>query len=189
VRASIRFISAPLHPEDLSRLRERNRHHTSATTLSCPKTAAINCLKVTTSSYSSFLGMPVSDLGLAFFTVMTALCLPVPWRSSASLLRVVRLAAAAASVFVLYLAWAELYKIDAICLWCTAVHVITAALFGVFAGVGRSGGKERGAHALKVGRQREVSFLPLGGARCGPCRARRPRTGAGPGGGGAGAIA
>lgn len=54
---------------------------------------------------------------------------------------------------------------------------------------GRSGGKERGAHALKVGRQREVSFLPLGGARCGPCRARRPRTGAGPGGGGAGAIA
>ena len=32
-----------------------------------------------------------------------------------------------------YLAWAELYKIDAICLWCTAVHVLTAALFGVIA--------------------------------------------------------
>jgi uncharacterized membrane protein len=109
-------------------------HHTSATTLSCPNTATINCLKVTTSSYSSFLGMPVSDLGLAFFMVMTVLCLPALWRSPAASVRVVRLATAAAGVvFVFYLAWAELYKIDAICLWCTAVHIITAALFGVLA--------------------------------------------------------
>jgi uncharacterized membrane protein len=109
-------------------------HHTSATTLSCPNTATINCLKVTTSSYSSFLGMPVSDLGLAFFVVMTVLCLPALWRSPAASVRVVRLATSAAGVvFVFYLAWAELYKIDAICLWCTAVHVLTAALFGVIA--------------------------------------------------------
>ncbi len=66
-------------------------HHTSATTLSCPNTATINCLKVTTSSYSSLLGMPVSDLGLAFFMVMTVLCLPALWRSPAASVRVVRL--------------------------------------------------------------------------------------------------
>lgn len=42
-------------------------HHMSSTTLSRPDTATINCVKVTTSSYSSLLGMPVSDLGLAFF--------------------------------------------------------------------------------------------------------------------------
>ena len=109
-------------------------HHTSATTLSCPNTGTINCLKVTTSSYSSFLGIPVSDLGLAFFIVMTVLCLPALWRSPAPSVRVVRLATAGAGVvFVLYLVWAELYKIHAICLWCTAVHVITAALFGVLA--------------------------------------------------------
>jgi uncharacterized membrane protein len=78
--------------------------------------------------------MPVSDLGLAFFMVMTVLCLPALWRSPAASVRVVRLATAAAGVvFVFYLAWAELYKIDAICLWCTAVHVITGALFGVLA--------------------------------------------------------
>jgi len=109
-------------------------HHTAATTLSCPNTGAINCLKVTTSSYSSFLGIPVSDLGLAFFVVMTVLCLPALWRSPAKSVRAVRLATAGTGVvFVFYLAWAELYKINAICLWCTAVHVITAALFGVLA--------------------------------------------------------
>jgi uncharacterized membrane protein len=109
-------------------------HHTAASTLSCPNTATINCLKVTTSSYSSFLGVPVSDLGLAFFVAMTVLCLPALWRSPARSVRVMRLATAAGGVvFVLYLAWAELYKINAICLWCTAVHIITAALFGVLA--------------------------------------------------------
>jgi uncharacterized membrane protein len=32
-------------------------------------------------------------------------------------------------VFVLYLIYAELFSIGAICLWCTSVHVITFALF------------------------------------------------------------
>jgi uncharacterized membrane protein len=109
-------------------------YHTASTTLSCPDTGTINCAKVTTSSYSRFLGLPVSDLGLAFFMVMAVLCLPAAWRSTSSPLRVLRLAAAAGGVvFVLYLVWAELFEIDAICLWCTAVHVITAALFGVIA--------------------------------------------------------
>lgn len=109
-------------------------HHTASTTLSCPDTGTINCVKVTTSSYSRFLGLPVSDLGLAFFAVLAALCLPAAWRSTSSSLRIIRLAAAAGGVvFVLYLVWAELFEIDAICLWCTAVHVITAALFGLIA--------------------------------------------------------
>jgi uncharacterized membrane protein len=28
------------------------------------------------------------------------------------------------------LVWAELFRVDAICLWCTAVHVCTLALLG-----------------------------------------------------------
>jgi len=32
-------------------------------------------------------------------------------------------------LFVLYLVYAELFSIGAICLWCTSVHVITFALF------------------------------------------------------------
>ena len=30
---------------------------------------------------------------------------------------------------VIYLVYAELFEIDAICLWCSVVHVITFALF------------------------------------------------------------
>lgn len=32
---------------------------------------------------------------------------------------------------VLYLIWAELFRINAICLWCTAVHILTIALFTI----------------------------------------------------------
>jgi uncharacterized membrane protein len=34
-------------------------------------------------------------------------------------------------VSVLYLLWAELFKIDAICLFCTGVHLLTFALFAL----------------------------------------------------------
>jgi uncharacterized membrane protein len=32
---------------------------------------------------------------------------------------------------VLYLVWVELFRVNAICLWCTAVHVVTLSLFAV----------------------------------------------------------
>jgi uncharacterized membrane protein len=32
---------------------------------------------------------------------------------------------------VVYLVWAELFRIDAICLWCTVVHALTVAPFAV----------------------------------------------------------
>lgn len=31
----------------------------------------------------------------------------------------------------LYLVYVELFQVDAICLWCTAVHVLAFALFAV----------------------------------------------------------
>jgi len=34
-------------------------------------------------------------------------------------------------VFVLYLVYTELFTLDAICLWCTIVHVITFLLFAL----------------------------------------------------------
>jgi uncharacterized membrane protein len=32
---------------------------------------------------------------------------------------------------VLYLVWIELFRVGAICLWCTAVHAFTIVLFAV----------------------------------------------------------
>jgi uncharacterized membrane protein len=34
---------------------------------------------------------------------------------------------------VVYLVYAELFLVDAVCLWCTVVHVLTVALFAVVA--------------------------------------------------------
>jgi uncharacterized membrane protein len=107
-------------------------HYSASTTLACPDTGAINCLKVTTSEYSTFLGIPVALLGLLFFAAMTPLTLPAAWRSPVPWVRWARLAGVVGgAAFVVYLVWAELFQIDAICLWCTVVHAVTLGLFAV----------------------------------------------------------
>ena len=109
-------------------------HYTASKTLACPETAVLNCQKVTTSAQSVVLGVPVALLGLLFFLALVPLCLPVAWRSAHRAVRWGRVLFALIGVcFVLYLIYAELFVLDAICLWCTAVHVITLALFAVIA--------------------------------------------------------
>ncbi len=106
-------------------------HFTSSTTLACSDNSVVNCLKVTTSSYSSVAGVPVAVLGLVFFAVMLVLQLPPMWRRPEPAVRIGRLAWSVVGLgTVLYLLYAELFSIDAICLWCTAVHVLTLLLFG-----------------------------------------------------------
>jgi uncharacterized membrane protein len=109
-------------------------HFTSSTTLACPDTGALNCLKVTTSEQSAIAGIPVAVLGLVYFVVMLALSAPPLWRSALPAVRYGRLAFAAIGVlFVFYLVFAELFTLDAVCLWCTGVHVLAVALFAVTA--------------------------------------------------------
>jgi uncharacterized membrane protein len=118
-------------------------HFTSSTTLACPETGVVNCAKVTTSSYATVLGMPVAVLGLVFFVAMVALCLPAAWRATSPWLRRGRVAAVSVgAVSVLYLVWVELFAVNAICLWCTAVHVLTLCLFAVVT-IGQSMGASR----------------------------------------------
>lgn len=106
-------------------------HYTSSTSLSCPAGGgAINCLKVTTSIYSMIHGVPVAVLGLVFFAVMAVLQSPPAWRSDRLEIRAARVVWSLVGVgTALWLVYAELFKIDAICLWCSAVHVITLAVF------------------------------------------------------------
>jgi uncharacterized membrane protein len=107
-------------------------HFGTRSVLACPANATVNCEKVTTSSYASVLGIPVALYGLVFFVAMVALTLPYAWRDPR--LRPVRLGAALVGVaWVVYLVGVELFAVDAICLWCTAVHVITVALFAILA--------------------------------------------------------
>lgn len=110
-------------------------HFTSSSLLACPDTGAVNCLKVISSTYSRVLGIPVAVSGLAYFAVLAVWCSPPAWRAQRPLVRRGRLAAAALGVLsVIYLVWAELFGVGAVCLWCSAVHVITIALFTVIAG-------------------------------------------------------
>jgi uncharacterized membrane protein len=105
-------------------------HDPSAQSLVCPATGAVNCVKVTTSSQSRFLGIPVAVLGFLYWLVMAGLTFPATWRSSSKVLRWARLGLASVGMlFVLWLVYAELYLIKAICLWCTAVHILTFVTF------------------------------------------------------------
>ncbi|GAA0734537.1 vitamin K epoxide reductase family protein [Dactylosporangium roseum] len=109
-------------------------HFTAATTLACPDTGTLNCVKVTTSEQSAVLGIPVAVLGLVYFVIMLVASLPALWRSRRPGIRTGRLAFAAVGVlFVFYLVFAELFTLDAICLWCTVVHVLAVGLFAVVA--------------------------------------------------------
>jgi uncharacterized membrane protein len=97
--------------------------------LSCP-IGGKSCTAVTTSPQSKLLGVPVALLGLLYYVAMVVLNLPALWRASIPAVKWVRLAAGAAGmVFVLWLVYAELYLIHAICMWCSIVHILTFVLF------------------------------------------------------------
>jgi len=103
-------------------------HFTDSTTLACSGSGAINCLKVTTSAWSSIAGVPVAVAGLAFFLVMTLLCAPLRFNEGTGLLRVAGVALG--TVMVLWLIFVEIFELAAICLWCTGVHLVTVLLLG-----------------------------------------------------------
>ena len=105
-------------------------HYSTSISLSCPNTGTIDCQAVTTSAESVVFGIPVAVLGLPFFLAMLALSLPAVWRSANRFVAPARLGAAIVGIgFVSYLLYVELYEIGKICLWCTAVHVLTFVIF------------------------------------------------------------
>jgi uncharacterized membrane protein len=107
-------------------------HGSGSHSLACPDTGRINCAKVTTSSFSELHGLPVAYVGLVFFVLLVLVMSPWAWRHPAPALRWGRLAMVAGGLgFAVYLVWAELYRLDAICLYCTGVHVAIFLLFVV----------------------------------------------------------
>jgi uncharacterized membrane protein len=88
-------------------------------------------VKVTTSSQSVVFGIfPVAVLGLAFFVFMAVANSPVAWRLNIPALNWLRLGSLVVGIgFVLYLVYVELIQVQAICLYCTSVHIITFLLF------------------------------------------------------------
>jgi uncharacterized membrane protein len=108
-------------------------HYTSSSILACSDNGLVNCAAVTTSSESMVFGVfPVAVLGLAFYVFMAAVTSPWAWRATWPPLSWARFGSVIVGMlFVLYLIYTELFTLDAICLWCTSVHVITFLLFGL----------------------------------------------------------
>jgi len=108
-------------------------HFTSPRILVCSEKGFVNCAAVTTSPESMVFGIfPVAVLGLAFFVFMAAVTSPWAWRARWPAIGWARLGSVIVGmVFVLYLIYTELFTLNAICLFCTIVHVITFLLFAL----------------------------------------------------------
>ena len=90
----------------------------------CPVTGPVNCEAVLTSPYAVIAGtaVPTSAAGIAWFAVSAVLWMrPVGSAQLAwSVLGVIT---------VLYLVFIEIVRVGAVCLWCTAAHVLVVAIF------------------------------------------------------------
>jgi uncharacterized membrane protein len=91
--------------------------------LACATSGLVNCEQVTSSAESMLGPVPVAVLGVVWFAVQLALAMA----GAASRLQLAW--AAGGLAFVFYLVYAELFLIGAICLWCTAVHLLVAGVF------------------------------------------------------------
>jgi len=105
-------------------------HYTSPTVLACSASGLVNCEQVTTSQQSSFLGIPVAILGLLWFATLLFISTPSRW-DQPLLYRARIIAAVVGVAFALWLVYAELAIIGAICLWCSVTHVFAFAVFMV----------------------------------------------------------
>jgi uncharacterized membrane protein len=96
--------------------------------LVCPELGP--CEKILTSNSSHFLGIPVPILGLAYFTPMSLLCLPMAWRSADRRIHLARLLLSILGIgMVIYLFAEELFVIQSLCVWCSIIHFVGFLLF------------------------------------------------------------
>lgn len=106
-------------------------HYSAGARVACPSGGAVNCETVLSSVQSRVLGVPLSVLGLAWFGVAAALAaaaLRLAGREPSGLSLASLAWTASGAVMVLYLVYVELGMLGAICLWCTAGHVLIASL-------------------------------------------------------------
>ena len=90
----------------------------------CPTSGTVNCEAVLSSPYAVIAGsaVPTSAAGIAWFAVSAVLWTRPPGRDQLAW-------SALGTVTVVYLVFIEIVRVGAICLWCTAAHVLVVALF------------------------------------------------------------
>lgn len=111
--------------------------HANSGALVCSSSGLVNCERVLASGYGTILGTPIptSAAGILWFALSGGLAL--------ARLRSAQLAWSALGLLtVLYLVYVEIDLVGALCVWCTAAHVlvlitVVAVLTERYAGGGR----------------------------------------------------
>lgn len=100
---------------------------TSQAALTCDINETVSCSKVIGGEYGEFLGLPLGALGMSYFGVVMAMAfLPAFLFCSASwIARRQLVVAAVGTVISVYLAYVSYIKIQAVCLVCTSVHLLS----------------------------------------------------------------
>ena len=97
--------------------------HYAGVTPACVTSGPVNCEAVLSSPYAVIAGtsIPTSALGIVWFAVSAAL-----WTMPAGQVHLTW--STIGLLAVLYLVFIEIVRIGAICLWCTAAHLLVVAL-------------------------------------------------------------
>jgi uncharacterized membrane protein len=106
--------------------------HFSAAPLACSTGGAVDCERVLASGFAVIGGsaFPTSASGIVWFAVSAGLALAqLAGRPSLLLSRAQLVWSALGLVTVVGLVFIEIVVLGAICLWCTAAHVLVAATF------------------------------------------------------------
>jgi len=103
-------------------------HYNTHVALVCSSSGLVNCEHVLSSPYASIPGtsIPISIAGILWSIVGVALAVIawIVWPEK-HLVRIAELAWAGVGMLsVFYLVYVELVLLHAICIWCTAVHVV-----------------------------------------------------------------
>ncbi len=102
--------------------------HYDKQSLICSSSGLVNCERVLSSSYSVVPGtaIPISVPGLLWFCALSVLAFFAwrVWPERRSLLIAEVAWSSLGLLTVLYLIYAEIVRLDAICVWCTSLHVI-----------------------------------------------------------------
>ena len=98
--------------------------HYAGMPLACPANGTINCEAVLSSRYAVIAGtnVPTSAAGIAWFTVSALL-------STRRAGRVQLAWSALGLATVLFLVYVEIVQLGAVCIWCTAAHVLVVSIF------------------------------------------------------------
>src|SRR3989344_5720627 len=90
----------------------------------CNITEYLSCSTVNTSSYSTFLGIPVAFIGILGFVFLFILSFEIPYSRI-----LIFYSSALGLIFMLYLLIAELFIINAICILCMVTLAVILIIF------------------------------------------------------------